>query len=344
MTSKKTSVLEAALRYNSRGWTVVPVCPAKGCASPNCSEGLRGKHPLINGYTKLTRIATKTIEKWFANRPDAGVGIVCGEYSGLVVVDLDGAAGEESLKKLERQHGPLPDTLTAISGRVGGGRHIYFRHPGGKVANTVAIAPGIDVRADGSFVVAPPSVHRSGNAYKWVDETAKIADCPDWLIQLANAKKAKLPVEPAVQPVPSTDGLILRKGNRTNWLFKRGCSLRGQGQQEPEIESALIELNGRYCQPPLPENKVQAIAMSVCSQYPAGDAKPRSHAQRKEENPLWYWMLNTAKYRAETYALDSEQRGWHISLSIEAWDCQGVIDGNPDKVWKNRPRCEQRNL
>lgn len=335
MNSSSSSVLEAALKYTARGWTVVPVCPKNGC-SPKCSENLHGKHPLINGFTKLTRIKPDTIKKWFTDRPDSGVGIVTGKYSGLVVVDIDGADGEESLRKLIEQYGPLPLTLVATTGREGGGRHIYFRHPGENVASTRGIAPGIDIRADGSFVVAPPSMHRSGAQYRWVDETVKLAAAPQWIIQLANAPKAKTAAKtklPAAKTA-STDDLILHKGQRNDWLFKRGCSLRGQGQQQPEIEDALIELNGRYCDPPLPAEKVHVLAESICHQYKAGTAKPRSHAQRKEENPLWYWMLNTSKYRAETFALSDRDLGWHISLCVEAWDCQGVIDGNPDKLWR----------
>ena len=340
MTSKSTPVLEAALNFNARGWTVVPVCPSlKGCGGPHCDDKLRGKHPLINNFTRLTHISPVTLGKWFADRPDAGVGIVTGKHSGLVTVDIDGADGEESLKKLEQQYGPLPDTLTVTTGRDGGGRHLYFRHPGGKVASPRGIVPGIDIRADGSFVVAPPSIHRSGAQYHWVDDKAELADAPLWLIQLANGSKTKqtsakqVPAAPSAQSAPA-DGLRICKGQRNDWLFKRGCSLRGQGQQHSEIETALVELNEQYCDPPLPETKVQLIAASVCLQYQPGNAKPRSHAQRREENPLWYWMLDTGKYRAETHAMNDQQLGWHISLSVEAWDCQGVIDGNPDKLWR----------
>lgn len=336
--SKSTPVLDAAHNYTAREWTVVPVCPSlNGCGSPHCDDKLRGKHPLINNFTRLTRISPATIDKWFT-RPDVGVGIVTSRWTGLMVVDLDGKDGEDSLKKLEQQHGPLPDTLTATTGREGGGRHIYFKRPDVKVASPRGIVPGIDIRADGSFVVAPPSIHRSGAQYRWVDDSVDVADAPLWLIQLANGSKtkqtsAKLPAVAPAQNAPA-DGLMLCKGQRNDWLFKRGCSLRGQGHQHPEIETALVDLNVRYCDPPLPATKVQQIAESVCQQYPPGNAKPRSHARRREENPLWYWMLETGKYRAETHAMTDQQLGWHISLCVEAWDCQGVIDGNPDKLWR----------
>ena len=82
------------------------------------------------------------------------MGIVTDAVSGLVVLDVDPRHGcEESLKNLEREHGPLPRTLEAMTG--GGGRHIYFAHPGGSVRNRVGITPGIDLRGDGGCIVAP---------------------------------------------------------------------------------------------------------------------------------------------------------------------------------------------
>src|SRR5690606_20570683 len=74
--------------------------------------------------------------------------------------------GFESAEALREQHGPLPDKLTVTTG--GDGFHVYFRHPGGRVPNSTSkVAPGVDVRGDGGFVVAPPSVHASGKSYAW---------------------------------------------------------------------------------------------------------------------------------------------------------------------------------
>jgi hypothetical protein len=102
----------------------------------------------------------------FANGVLHNIGIVTGAASGIVVIDVD-AGGEETLARLEREHGPLPPTVMARTG--GGGRHIYFRHPGVPVKNDVKkrLAPGVDIRGDDGFVVAPPSLHKSGNLYEW---------------------------------------------------------------------------------------------------------------------------------------------------------------------------------
>jgi hypothetical protein len=93
------------------------------------------------------------------NRCKGGnIGLRTGEMAGLWVLDLDGPEGEADLAELVATHGPLPDTVTAISG--GGGRHLYFRYPGRHVKSSVKeITPHVDVRGDGGYIIAPPSIH-----------------------------------------------------------------------------------------------------------------------------------------------------------------------------------------
>jgi hypothetical protein len=112
------------------------------------------------------------------------VSIVTGALSGLVVLDVDPRhGGKESLAKLERTHGELPKTMESITG--GGGRHLYFTHPGGAVPNRTNIEPGIDLRGDGGCIVAPPSVHPSAKRYRWKKghgpSEVSPAKLPDWL-------------------------------------------------------------------------------------------------------------------------------------------------------------------
>ena len=109
------------------------------------------------------------------------------------MLDIDARHdGDASLAGLERSHGPLPPTLEVLTG--GGGRHLYFQHPGGTLPNRVGIWPGIDLRGDGGCVVAPPRIHPSGRAYAWrrgraPGETA-LAVLPAWLLQAARAHPA----------------------------------------------------------------------------------------------------------------------------------------------------------
>ncbi|MGD8616372.1 MAG: bifunctional DNA primase/polymerase, partial [Gammaproteobacteria bacterium] len=134
---------EAALAYLARGWAVVAIVPGE-------------KRPMVGWQRYQQQLpAEQEVDAWFGAQPDANVGIVTGAVSGLLVLDVDPRhGGEESLQRLQAEHGALPPTPEVITG--GGGRHLYFAHPGGSVRNRVALMPGIDVRGDGGLVVAPP--------------------------------------------------------------------------------------------------------------------------------------------------------------------------------------------
>lgn len=168
-----TSTTEnAALDYLGRGWSVIPIRE-------------RAKRPAIAWKAYQHNYATeKTIHDWFRRSPDYNVAVVTGALSGLVVVDVDPRhGGNRSMRELEQENGPLPKTVESITG--GGGRHLYFSHPGDAVKNRTNIKPGIDLRGDGGCIVAPPSIHPSGKRYRWKKGHApgevELARLPDWL-------------------------------------------------------------------------------------------------------------------------------------------------------------------
>ena len=169
-----TSTLDAALLYADRGWHVIPIKP-------------RGKKPLTSHGLKDGTTNPDIIHGWWNRWPDANVGIVTGEVSGLFVVDVDPRhGGEEALAALEREHGKLPETLGCGTG--GGGRHLYFAHPADqkRVKNSQSkLGQGLEVKGDGGYVVAPPSLHRSGRRYEWqasrAPQAAGVTAAPPWL-------------------------------------------------------------------------------------------------------------------------------------------------------------------
>ena len=126
------------------------------------------------------------IAAWGRAYPWAQPAVACGA-SGLVVIDVDGDAGESTLARLEATHGALPRTRVVSTGRPGGGRHLWFRtdrdglHP--------RHLPGLDLNAGASYVVAPGARHRSGTEYAVVDDTFP-ADAPAWLEHLCAAGSA----------------------------------------------------------------------------------------------------------------------------------------------------------
>jgi hypothetical protein len=131
-------------------------CGRRGCRTP-------GKHPDVGPSWKRfrrERADLALVRRWFTQKPYANVGIVTGEISAVVVLDADGEAG---VTELERRGYPI--TWTARSGS--GGLHLYFRHPGYPVGNRKIAGIG-DLRGDGGLIVAPPSLHVSGDRYEWL--------------------------------------------------------------------------------------------------------------------------------------------------------------------------------
>lgn len=162
------AVLEAALGYYALGFSVIPIhgivdgrCT---CGKSNCPS--KGKHPALGSWKRYQdkRATEEEVRQWFTPRPYLNLGIVTGKVSGIVVLDVDGEAGHQALKKAGYE---IPDTVHAHTG--GGGDHYYFNYPQDGLRNSASsIAPKVDVRGDGGLVVAPPSVHRSGGRYEWV--------------------------------------------------------------------------------------------------------------------------------------------------------------------------------
>jgi hypothetical protein len=122
--------------------------------------------------------------------PHANVAIATGACSGLIVLDPDPRhGGDLTLDDLEAQYGKLPDTVVSLIG--GGGKHYFFRHFGKSIScQTNALGPGLDIKGDGGYIIAPPSLRVSGLRYEWEasnsPDEVPIAAFPAWLWMLAN--------------------------------------------------------------------------------------------------------------------------------------------------------------
>ena len=134
-----------------------------------------------HGVLDATVDLPTTARRWAATPTANILGAV---PAAVVVLDVDPRnGGDVSLRRLVDEHGPLPATLQARSGGKDGGRHIWFRHPGGtlRTAGRPELA-GIDLRLRGNYLVVEPSVHPDGGTYRWVDTSTPIAPLPGWLI------------------------------------------------------------------------------------------------------------------------------------------------------------------
>lgn len=266
-----SDLLHAALTYAARGWRVMPLhsvqeghctCGRADCDSP-------GKHPRTAHGLKDATTDENTIRAWYARATAANnIAIVTGAASGLVIVDADGPEGLDSLTTLL---GCDPRWLETPRVKTGKGWHVYFRHPGGAVRNFVKKLPGVDLRADSGYVVAPPSRHASGAAYQWSEgfspDDVPLADMPAELRALCESQpspRASVGETPTGDPIPD--------GARDNTLTSLGGTMRRRGMTYEAILAALYEENQRRCVPPLPDMDVMRIAKSVARYEPAESA------------------------------------------------------------------------
>jgi hypothetical protein len=167
-----TILRNAAMRYAGRG---IPVFPLRH----------RDKIPLTpHGFLDATADSGQVFA-WWRSWPMGNIGIPTGPASGLLVVDLDGAEGLASWAKLEAEHGWV-DTLTVLTGR---GRHLWFTYPAGcELGNSKdRLGPHVDTRGRGGFIVAPPSVHPTGQLYRWASDMHPgpngAQEPPVWLLE-----------------------------------------------------------------------------------------------------------------------------------------------------------------
>ena len=157
------SLLRQALRYAEHGWLVFPVRP-------------RGKTPLTRHGVKDATTDLATVERWWRRWPNANIGLAV--PSGYLVIDVDSL---DVLQSLKYQDLELPSTSTSRTGR---GQHFWYSVTMA-LKNGVGILPGVDIRASGGYVIAPPSVHPSGAIYRWKVPLHRdtITECPDWLLE-----------------------------------------------------------------------------------------------------------------------------------------------------------------
>lgn len=246
-------MLDAALRYVAKGWSVFP---------------LRGKHPLAEmaPHGLLDAVSdAKTVKRWWGKAPDANIGLVTGTHFWALDVDLK-SQGDETLESLELQNGKLPSTLQQETGT--GGRHYLFALPPNLTIRNSAgtVGPGLDVRGVGGYIVAPPSVHPdTGRPYQWdgmgeCDEA--ILPAPEWLIAKIQARQSA-PL--SAQPIPER----IAEGGRNMLLFRRAASLRRAGWGTEEMIAALASINQSRCSPPLPDGEIVRIATSASRYDPA---------------------------------------------------------------------------
>ena len=228
----------AALDYATQGIAVLPLIP-------------NTKKPLTErGYLDASTNTT-VINQWWDKWPDANIGMVTGSINGVIVLDVDskdGKDGRESLQELENRYGALPETRRHNT--PSGGYHLLFSIGSVVVRGSAGkIGVGLDIRCDGGYIVAPPSVI-DGNRYQVLNQDAEIAEAPEWLIALATEKKAEV-----------VTGQV-SKGERNSHIFKTAMDCKRQGLSYADAEKLVSEANN-VCTPPLDEVEVSRTLNSA---------------------------------------------------------------------------------
>lgn len=194
------------------------------------------------------------IEAWWDDTPTANVGIATGSRSGLVVVDLDPGADADRLD--------LPATRRVKTPR--GGFHLYYAHPGEQVRNSAGkLAEHVDVRGDGGYVVAPPSVV-GGKPYKLAGGKKSLTAFPPELLRaLTSSKNGSRPAAESGPVLP---------GGRHKALVSMAGRLRAMGLDGDAIEAVLQPFNDRACVPPKDRAEVRRIAHDAAGRWAPDEA------------------------------------------------------------------------
>ena len=209
-TSPPLTLLDWALSYAERGWHVFPLYEMRSgrcsCGTTDCKDA--GKHPRTTDGLYAATTERELIEEWWSRWPAANIGLRTGSASGIVAVDIDPKdGGDESWAELEMTFGRIPDTPESHTGS--GGSHYLFKSPEVPLGNRAKVKPGIDFRADGGYIVAPPSNHKSGRCYDWdavLDPfETEFAEVPKWLLDLLSSSNAG---DPQSYESPAWDGEI----------------------------------------------------------------------------------------------------------------------------------------
>lgn len=241
---------EAALGYAGRGIPVFPVHYLRGdgvcsCGGPGVNPRCKpGKHPITPAGHKGAMADAEIVAAWWTRHPDANIGTPTGRGTRLLVLDADGERGRRALADLG-----YPEDAPRV--RTGsGGMHVHLSYPEGEeVRNSASkLAPGLDVRGEGGYVLLPPS-RNAGGPYVWeVERNGHLPECPSWLpILLAKGGKDGEGPKERFDTAAALAGLP--EGERDDAIWRLACKLRNADVPRDMAEKLVAEAASN-CTPP----------------------------------------------------------------------------------------------
>jgi len=231
---------EEAIKYLEGGWSVLPVRPDE--KRPFMSNWLQ--------YTK-TRADRKTVENWFNNLAGAGIGAVTGRISGIIVLDIE-CDCPYSIEELLRKY---PTQMISKSGS--GGYHLFYQYPRNvaKVSNRVRIFEGADLRADGGFIVLPPTRHPNGKRYEWVKQ-GLMGTFPESLLDFRSESN----IQGENWITEALHGVV--EGGRNDTCARLAGYFFKKGMNADIVEALLMDWNEKN-DPPLPVKEIRTTIKSI---------------------------------------------------------------------------------
>jgi hypothetical protein len=211
------------------------------------------------------------------NNGSRNIAIVTGQVSGIIVLDEDNPPVFRAWLAEHRYHLPATATVKTSTYQDDQGNtqtkfHHYFKHPGGKIKNMIKQIPGADIKADGGYVVAPPSIHPSGEQYEWCFglglEEYGDTPAPAWLLKHLNydVDAAVTLVKDDLLP-PDEDWVTealkgVNRGERNNIAAKLAGYYLSRGDPENRVLEMIRSWNLRNPEP-IPDKEIQTIVTSI---------------------------------------------------------------------------------
>ena len=232
------------------------------CGNPRCESP--GKHPAVKGWREQASSDPRKVREWWYQHEGRNPAVATG--NGLVVLDVDGKEGAETLRRLEEEYGALPPTPCVLTGR---GKHFYFRWNSHLSNSTSRLGPKLDIRGDGGYVIGAGARHASGKEYDWKPgcspEELPMAELPSWIPALLKANPAREETDSKKDGSSSIlpEGKI-PQGTRDSTLYRYGCYLRGVcGKDMEQIREELLRVNNEKCDPPMSDEQVRKLIHQV---------------------------------------------------------------------------------
>lgn len=261
MTAEPKTMKEWALYYADLGFAVFPLLP-------------KTKKPAVTSGFKAATTNKELIEKWWNKNQNFNIGCATGSRSdGLVVLDFDedeekGKHGYDVLKDWQKKHGNLPETCQSITGR--GGYHFLYRDKTATHSSKNGLYEGVDIKAEGGYIVLPPSVHPNGNIYEWEQEPEEFG-----ITQVDAAVKHFLKgdnQQPEGEYKPPFEmPEIIPDGERVSTLVSLIASLCSSNNRRnmsiEAIKAAVRAENETRCVPALPEDELEKSVFPAIKRF-----------------------------------------------------------------------------